>query len=471
MKLKVLGVCAIASLLYGENIFAKYISGNAEFKDVNVKGLIGDFEKLGKANNAVIQSKNNDQLIKSSSPAEEAPEHAHLIHWSSSDLSSRNNQLIKSSNSSEANEQEFPSNDSVQGNSYSDSNASAEPSLYSDFKKMTDNFEKSFSEFKKDLEDFKLTGDSFLNNVLDNPNLSVEQLKNSANFFGKAKENIINKVDNLNSSLNQLSEIWKNLKMDEKIREVKTYKAEIQKLLDAINEKRKAQKRQKKQERRASKQIIGEIDWIAIEKYYAEGLSKFVEKARNFKFKFGDVKFYGEKCFEGQDGSMFNPQQEMDPKLRPLCAQIFKNHFPAARNAYLEIKKMTEEAKTEEVLEDFRSKILALGGSISSLIKQKSEIKAKDLHNERMEEVRNQTSDVSVSAQVERRERMRDVRDETQDVDVASQVERYERMIDTRAQTRNVNVKELAKELENQGQSKTDQLFRQGLNHPLNSMD
>lgn len=374
MKLKVLGMCAIASLLYGENVCAGKVQSNGN----NTKATQGE--------NSGVSKDINHNINRTNGP---------------SAMNRKNHQRNKKKKANSQSASETLSVGQNLGNGTAEDKELTDQNLGNGtvedksliYKEIVNNVNQTFSEFENDFEDFKLTANSFLNNTLDNPTLSVEERKHSANFFNQAKENIITKVNELNLVLYQASEILKifeNLKIDGKIQEVKAYETEIEKLINDINEKRKSQKRQKKQDKQASKQVIGEIDWAEIDKYYTENLSKFALKARDFKFKFGDIMYYGGKCFENQDGSMFNPQQEMDSSLRSLCTQIFKVHFPAARNAYLEIKKMTKEAQTKEVLEDFRSKILALYGSVESLLKQQSNIdekKKKDEENKKkMEE-------------------------------------------------------------------------------------
>lgn len=388
MKLKVLGMCAIASLLYGENVFANVASTESEEQlqdliDNNTTTTqdknLSVSENITNYNTNIMQnSQNRPVFAKNKKNARRNEKRRASVQ---SDLKTPQANQNLDNGTVEVTVLETldmsPQND-IWGNS---KEAYAAPN----YKVMADNIENQFSKFKNSLDDFKLTANSFFNNTLDNPNLSAEERRNSANFFNEAKKNIITEADSLNSVLNEASNILKifeNLKIDEKIQEVKAYEIEIEKLINNINEKRKSQKRQKKQDKQASKQIIGEIDWSEIDKYYTENLSKFALKARDFKFKFGDIMYYGGKCFENQDGSMFNPQQEMDPSLRPLCAQIFKVHFPAAHDAYFKIKEMDKKDKTQEVLEDFRSKILALGGSVASLINQKSGINEKKIKDE-----------------------------------------------------------------------------------------
>lgn len=422
MKLKVLGMCAIASLLYGENVFAygasPAIGGDSQNlndtnatttqdENSNVSENITNYGTATTQNSRWIHAKNRRNARKNEKRRANSIDNSQTPHTdqnldneiagdkkltrSSSLPDLRNFQKPETAEITVLDAlNEFPINES---SVFSDSRAdteskekvdAVEKSLSefksdSNYKEMANDVNQTLSEVKNDFEDFKLTANSFLNNVLDNPNLSGEQQKNEASFFNQKRENLIVGIDHLNLILNQVSEILENVKVLENLevdklkQEVKAYEAEIEKLISDIQEKRKSLKREKKQDKRASKQIIGEMDWTAIKKYYTESLSVLVKKARDYKFKFGTAEFYGKICFEEQDGSMFNPRQEMASSLRSLCAQIFKIHFPAARNAYLEIKKMTKEAKTKEVLEDFRSKILALGGSVESLLKHKQQ--------------------------------------------------------------------------------------------------
>ncbi|MCR4623702.1 MAG: hypothetical protein K5780_03545 [Alphaproteobacteria bacterium] len=421
MKLKVLSMCAIASLLYGENVFADEVQSQ---ENLNGKNTIATQDK----NSGVSKDINHNTNITNGPSAmswknakrnrkkRRSPIDNSQISHTDQNLDNGiagDKKLTRSSSLPDLTNfqkpetaeptvldalNEFPINGSKGSSSFSDSRADTESKEKADavaqslsefksdlnYKEMADTIEKLFSEFKDNFNNFKMIADSFLNNVLDNQNLSVEERKNSASFFNKAKESVIAKIDHLKSVLSQAKEILKifeDLKIGEKNNIIEIYEEEIEKWINDINEKRKSQKREKKLDKQANKQIIGEIDWTAIDKY-TENLSKFALKARDFKFKFGDIMYYGKMCFENQDGSMFNPRQEMDPSLRSLCTQIFKVHFPAARNAYLGIKNMTEKAKTKEVLEDFRSKILALGGSVESLIKQRSNIDVKKRRDE-----------------------------------------------------------------------------------------
>lgn len=409
MKLKVLGMCAIASLLYGENVFASNSSitekattdvnqnrgtNPNEFNSPNSQenqNLAGhtQYKVFPKNRN---NARGNEKRRANSIDNSQTPHTDQNLYneiagdkkltRSSSLPDLRNFQKPETAEITVLDAlNEFPINES---SVFSDSRADTESkekvdAVEKSLKEMADDVNQTLSKVKNDFEDFKLTANSFLNNVLDNPNLSGEQQKNEASFFNQKRENLIVGINHLNLILNQVSEILENVKVLENLevdklkQEVKAYEAEIEKLISDILEKRKSLKRKKKQDKRASKQIIGEMDWTAIKKYYTESLSVLVKKARDYKFKFGTAEFYGKICFEKQDGSMFNPQQEMASSLRSLCAQIFKIHFPAARNAYLEIKKMTKEAKTKEVLEDFRSKILELGGSVESLLKHKQQ--------------------------------------------------------------------------------------------------
>lgn len=413
MKLKVLGMCAIASLLHGENVFtygaSPAIGGDSQNlndtnatttqdENSNVSENITNYGIATTPNSRWINAKNRNNARRNEKRRANSIDNSQTPHTdqnlyneiagdkkltrSSSLPDLRNFQKPETAEITVLDAlNEFPINES---SVFSDSRADTESkekvdAVEKSLKEMADDVNQTLSKVKNDFEDFKLTANSFLNNVLDNPNLSGEQQKNGASFFNQKRENLIVGINHLNLILNQVSEILENVKVLENLevdklkQEVKAYKAEIEKLISDILEKRKSLKRKKKQDKRASKQIIGEMDWTAIKKYYTESLSVLVKKARDYKFKFGTAEFYGKICFEKQDGSMFNPQQEMASSLRSLCAQIFKIHFPAARNAYLEIKKMTKEAKTKEVLEDFRSKILELGGSVESLLKHKQQ--------------------------------------------------------------------------------------------------
>ena len=502
MKLKVLGMCAIASLLYGENVFADEVQSQENLNGNNTTATQGENSGVSKDINHNINRTNgpsamnrknhqrnkkkkanshsasetlsvgqnlnngiaaNKKLTRSSS----SPNFTNFQKSASETLSvgqnlnngiAGNKKLTRSSSSpdftnfqkSETAEptvldapNEFPINGSKGSSSFSDSRADTESKEKADavaqslsefksdsnYKEMANDVNQTLSEFKNDFEDFKLTADSFLNNVLDNPNLSGEQQKNAASFFNDAKISIIKKVDHLNLILNQVSEILENVKVlenleiDKKIQEVKTYEAEIEKLLSDIQEKRKSQRKQRKQQRQEAvaqkrqkveqnKRVsvkTGPIDWDAINEYYDNHLSKFASAAKFHKFRRPVVMKYGKECLEDQDGSLFDPGQRMEPSLKGLCTQIYEVRFPEAIKVWSEIKQMNDkDPNYKDKLEELRTKIELLDRNVNSLIRQKT-----DLY---------------------RISRTKDVTD----------------------QTRNVNAKEQTKELESKSQSKTD---------------
>jgi len=223
-----------------------------------------------------------------------------------------------------------------------------------------------------------------------------------------------------------------------------------------------AQKRQEKEQNKRASVKTGPIDWDAINKYYDEDLSKFAAAAKLHNFRHNVVIKYGKKCLEDQDGSLFDPGQKVEPSLKGLCAQIYEVRFPEAIAVWSEIRNMDSKDPNYQVkLEELRSKIGMLDKNVASLIKQKTNLPSTG----KMKEVKDQTQNV-VSEQLERHKRMENVKSETQDVDVRAQVEPRERIKEVKDQ-----IKKQAEKFEAQGQSKTDQLVKEGLNHPLNSVD
>ncbi len=523
MKLKVLGMCAIASLLYGENIFADKVQSQENLNGNNTtatqdenSGVSKDINhninitngpsamnrknhqrnKKKKANSqsasetlSVGQNLNNGiagnkKLTRSSS----SPDFTNFQKSASETLSVGQNlnngiagdkKLTRSSSSPDFTNfqkpetaeptvldalNEFSINGSKGSSSFSDSRADTESKEKADavaqslsefksdsnYKEMADDVEKLFSQLKEDFENFKSTAYSFNVTFFGDksrklePSTSTEERKNSASFFNKEKESIIIEVDHLNLILNQVHEILENvkvlenLKIDEKIQAVKTYEEEIEKLLYDINENMKSQRKQRKQQRQEAvaqkrqkveqnKRVsvkTGPIDWDAINEYYDKHLSKFASAAKFHKFRRQVVMKYGKECLEDQDGSLFDPGQRMEPSLKGLCTQIYEVRFPEAIKVWSEIKQMNDkDPNYKDKLEELRTKIELLDRNVNSLIRQKTDL---------------------------------------------SRISRTEDVTD---QTRNVNAKEQTKELESKSQSKTDQLVKQGLNHPLNSID
>jgi len=569
MKLKVMGICSIAALLCGENVFARDMVsaldvksklGKAVRKNQNVgkfldnsrKNYMGtsvdskspksEKEDLRVSRRDISGNKSEDEKTVSQNNQNQPDGHSGVntpgeqpkidsqnsLGDQSSDREKRTEELkrltksvsvenirrnfenpeLKRSSSlpdirkvegPEAEKKDVSNISNVQVDESNVKNVvvddKSEKSLHSFriIKEFVQKNEEGFSNLEKNIEEFKEGVSSY---EKENQKLSLKDRIDKAEDLSKRKEKLISTLDKNIANFEHLQEILKDLKIDEKVEKLKDHHEKIKSLLKNIDitiddmkrqmsinqeerRQRKAEQAKKKQEaaqkrlekeqnKRASVKT-GPVNWIAINDYYYDNLSKFAAAAKLHNFRHSVMMKYGKTCLEDQDGSLFDPGQKVDPRVKGLFAQIYEVRFPEAIAVWSEIKNMdSKDPNYQAKLEELRSKIGMLDKNVASLVKQATNLNL--IQAERMKEVRDQTQNV-VSEQLERHKRMENVKSETQDVDVRAQVEQRERMKEVRDQTKDVHVKEQAEKFEAQGQSKTDQLVKEGLNHPLNSVD
>ncbi len=499
MKLKILSVCSVISLFCAGTICAKdlvverynansniqsskkgSIRNNAKVKDgtksVKVENLRQTFEqndkaaspssRSSKANsiraetmkevNAITESGRVEKLRQMFEPDEETILDADVLDKK---LGKR---LVRSESAPDLSE------DFIEPRKQKSEDVQL-PS-YSVFKKFVENLNDEFSELQTEVSDFEKKAESYSSKISD-PNVSKEDRKTVSINFNKTKDDLVQRLTDFIAYLKQLRQDGRDLNMGEKIEQLEGYQTKVNELIKDAKAGVKAQRFQRKQDQAQQKQEkinerlkkdkekrasvkTGPVDWNAIQTYN-DDLSDFVKAVRNHKLRFNVVKKYGEKCFDNQDGSLFDPGQEMDPSLKGLSAQIYEVRFPEVLKVWSDIKAMKDEKASgyKDKLEELRLKVEALGKNISSLIRQKSDIDKKGSAVSQPKEKLTQTDELKAKAEQlsVRGNRMREVRAQTKDVDVPAQTRRIERS--TRPQTH------------------LDQVFKKGVESPLNEID
>ena len=373
MKLKILSLCSIASLLCGESVFA-------EAGSLVDKYQVGEYNKLKRSESTPNLRKNLE----------------HKDADVASDVSGRSSRKMRRSESTpnlrkfEGSEEEEAINFDPASRVPTDVSAadktSAEPShSFALFERFNKEFEEGFSKLESKITQFKQDA-SIYSEKMSDPKVSVDERKNISKSFNESRKNLISKLDKHIANLKQLQNVFANLRIDEKIKQVEDYQAEISELLDKMKDQRKSErrdrkdrqrqeaseKRQAKDKNKRASYKTGPIDWDSIKKYN-EDLSNFVKAVQNHKLRFNVVLKYGDKCLNSESESLFDTGQEIDPNLKGLCAQIYEVRFPEAIKVWSDIKKMNDEKDPnyKAALEELRSKVLALGKNVSNLVKQK----------------------------------------------------------------------------------------------------
>lgn len=398
MNLKILSICSVISLLYGENLFAsvkdmvrqyetnlekrqedtsyKYNKDRkmAEIKkqtsDVSVKDLA---EKFG----GQVQRTNSSRV----QDLKQSEKDEHPV----SDSRAASAEQFANGENSASNSQEALMTDefySVDGDS--DKTGSEESlsekygSSSADFKKFAENLEAEVSASKQMMDKFDQQLNDFSDSLSDSESTIEQQEK--AESLKKAMVDWNNKLVDQIDELEQIMKDFENLEMEKKIKQLNEYRVKLgnmsmnmtRKISQIQINRRKAEKAQKKEQKQQAERMMKSIDWQAIKKYNDEDLSAFVQAVRNYKLRLSVVQRYGKKCFEDQDGSaLFDPGQKMEPSLKGLCKQINQVRFPEAIKVWSEIKEMQEKDPNYAAkLDELRAKIIALGKNVSSLIKQ-----------------------------------------------------------------------------------------------------
>lgn len=343
MKLKVLGMCAIASLLYGENVFADEVQSQ---------------ENLNGNNTTATQDENSG--------------------FASMKINSQTQDLINNNTTTTQDE-----NSNVSENTNDNQNALIQydkpTHSFNLIKKFVEQSENSLSRLARKIEEFKHDASFYEKKMTRKDQLNMVENLN------KTKENLIDVLNDNIANFEYMQKILQDLKIDEKIKWLQDQYNEIEPLLKNVDiedmkdlqntraknkkeQKRKkqeaAEKRKKREEsRRPSERAGQDIDWQMINGY-RDDLFKFIEMIGLRKLDFNSLITYGNSCFGHEDGLMFDPGQNgVDPMLKNVLMQIYEVSFPEAEKAWSETKEMIR--KADEFVSAFSSERSKLNEEIS----------------------------------------------------------------------------------------------------------
>lgn len=560
MKLKVLGMCAIASLLYGENVFAYGAS----------PAIGGDSQNLNDTNATTTQDENSNVSENITNYGTATTQNSRWIH-------AKNRRNARKNEKRRANSIDNSQTPHTDQNLY---NVFADLEDVSDWEDVSDSQNQPYNQsenlhketfilveklveqdanvFSRLIQEVGKHEDDVSLYYQEEKKMNTRDRLKKAKDLKKSNKDLIAVLDETIANFEDLQKILQDLKINEKIIWLKDKHAKIESLLKDVDigdlenlvderfqrrEQKKAAKaekiKKKEESRRPSERAGQDIDWQAINRYLGD-LFKFIEMIGLRKPDFKSLITHGDSCFGHKNGLMFDPGQNgVDPMSKNILKQIYEVSSPEAEEAWSETKEMirkayefvsafsSERSKLNEEISKAKetiaksSKVLAKKTKLENDLRNNKRLPPKqkaskeqeiaELNNQiisdsnkemiledlkkkesRVKELENMISDAYRDLKLENLEskiktlsqnvaRLLKQRRQSDLPFVTRQKETKEELKDLKG---TIDVKNRAKELEKlpikprggdsqlkYTESVSGLLFRQGINHPLNSMD
>lgn len=378
MKLKVLGMCAIASLLYGENVFAYGAS----------PAIGGDSQNLNDTNATTTQDENSNVSENITNYGTATTQNSQWIHAQNRNNARKNEKRRANS----IDNSQTPHTDQNLFNVFADledvSDSQNQPYNQSEnlhketFILVEKLVEQNANVFSRLIQEVGKYEDDVSLYYQEEKKMNTRDRLKKAKDLKKSKKDLIAVLDEAIANFEDLQKILQDLKINEKIIWLKDKHAKIESLLKDVDigdlenlvderfqrrEQKKAAKaekiKKKEESRRPSERAGQDIDLQAINRYLGD-LFKFIEMIGLRKPDFNSLITHGNSCFDHKNGLMFDPGQNgVDPMSKNILKQIYEVSSPEAEEAWSETKEMIR--KAYEFVSAFSSERSKLNEEIS----------------------------------------------------------------------------------------------------------